>query len=162
MVCVQEHMFSSVAVVVAGFVALLPLIRWVLLETVQLPACGTWCHVMQLCLLWHAFWELDVCSVIASELHSLSWTHCSWWNSPIPAANRANSRYQIVRIPATPISPHAKLEIEPPTQTYDSQFWFSQFMKCNFFNLVVATPDAMADSPLRSLIAHQSAKATNS
>ena len=31
-----------------------------------------------------------------------------------------------------------------PTQTKDSQFWFSQFVKCNFFNLVAATPDAIA------------------
>ena len=31
-----------------------------------------------------------------------------------------------------------------PTQTKDSQFWFSQFVKCNFFDLVAATPDAIA------------------
>ena len=29
---------------------------------------------------------------------------------------------QIVRIPAAPISPHAKPETKPPTQTKDSQF----------------------------------------
>ena len=35
-------------------------------------------------------------------------------------------------------------------------------MKCNFFNLVVATPDAMVDTSLQSLMAHQNAKATDS
>ena len=49
-----------------------------------------------------------------------------------------------------------------PTQTNDSQFQFSQFVKCNFFNLVVATPGAMVDTSLGSLIAHHNAKATNS
>ena len=51
---------------------------------------------------------------------------------------------------------------KPPTQTNDSQFQFSQFMKCNFFNLVAATPDAMANTSLGSPIAHHNAKATNS
>ena len=49
-----------------------------------------------------------------------------------------------------------------PTQTEDSQFWFSQFMKCNFFNLVVATPDIMVDTPLWSSVACHNIKATNS
>ena len=39
-----------------------------------------------------------------------------------------------------------------------SQFWFSQFVKCNFFNLVVATPDAMVDTSLRSLMACHNTK----
>ena len=68
---------------------------------------------------------------------------------------------QVVRIPATPVLPCAKLETTPP-QTEDSQFWFNQFVKCNFFDLVAATPDAMVDTPLRSAIAHHNAKAANS
>ena len=68
----------------------------------------------------------------------------------------------IMQIPATPISPHAKPETKPPTQTEDSQFWFGQLMKCNFFDLVAATPDAMVDTPLRSLIVCHNTKATNS
>ena len=49
----------------------------------------------------------------------------------------------------------------PPTQTKDSQFQFSQFVKCNFFNLVATTPDAMVNSPLRSLTSNHNAKATD-
>ena len=67
-----------------------------------------------------------------------------------------------MKIPAAPILPYAKLETKPPTQTKDSQFWFNQFVKCNFFGLVVATPDAMVDSLLRSPIAYHNTKATNS
>ena len=34
-------------------------------------------------------------------------------------------------------------------------------MKCDFFNLAVATPDAMVDTPLRSPTLHHNTKATN-
>ena len=61
-----------------------------------------------------------------------------------------------------PISPYAKLETKPPTQTNDSQFQLSQFVKCNFFDLVAATPDAMVDFLLRSPIVCRNAKASNS
>ena len=40
--------------------------------------------------------------------------------------------------------------------------WDGQFAKCNFFGLVVATPDTMVNTPLRSLIAHYNTGATNS
>ena len=40
--------------------------------------------------------------------------------------------------------------------------WPSQFAKCNFSNLVVATPDAMVGTPLRSFIQYHNTKATNS
>ena len=55
--------------------------------------------------------------------------------------------------PAAPVSPHTKPESTPATQTKGSQF-----MKCNFFNLVVATPDTVVDTPLGSLIACHNAK----
>ena len=61
----------------------------------------------------------------------------------------------------SPVSPQTRPETKSPTQTKDSQFQFSQFMKCNFFNLVVATPDAMVNTPLQFLIAHHNTKATN-
>ena len=50
-------------------------------------------------------------------------------------------------------------------ETCDNAEWgsqFSQFMKCNSFSLVVATPDAMVDTLLQSLIADHCTKATNS
>ena len=34
--------------------------------------------------------------------------------------------------------------------------------KCNFFNLVAATPDTMVDAPLRSIMLHHNVEATNS
>ena len=74
-----------------------------------------------------------------------------------------SSRSVIMRIPATPVSPDAKLEtnLQPKLTTHNSSL-ASQFMKCNFFSLVVATPDVMVDTSLRSLIAHHNTKATNS
>ena len=57
---------------------------------------------------------------------------------------------------------NAKPETKPPTQTEDSQFQFSQFMKCNFFDLVVAIPDARVDASLQSLMGCHNAKGTNS
>ena len=61
-----------------------------------------------------------------------------------------------------PVSHCAKPETKPPTQTNDSQFQFSQFVKCSFFDLVAATPDAMVDTPLQSRAAHHNTEATNS
>ena len=34
-----------------------------------------------------------VCDIRFCRVDMLSWTYCSWWNSQIPAVNRANSRY---------------------------------------------------------------------
>ena len=59
---------------------------------------------------------------------------------------------QILRIPAAPVSLCLRPETKSPTQTKDSQFWFSQFVKCNFFDLAAATPDAMVDALLRSIM----------
>ena len=45
---------------------------------------------------------------------------------------------------------------------HSSQFQFSQFVKSNFFNQVVATPDAMVNILLQSPIVYHNTKATNS
>ena len=42
------------------------------------------------------------------------------------------------------------------------QVCHGQLMKCNFFSLVAATPDAMGDTSLRSLAVCHNAKAANS
>ena len=70
-------------------------------------------HVQQQCCLKvHsksvAWWHHQGCT------EHLSWTWNSWWNSQIPAANRANSRYACFALRET--------GDKPPTQTNDSQF----------------------------------------
>ena len=62
----------------------------------------------------------------------------------------------------SPILPQTRPETKSLTQTEDSQFWFSPFVRCNYFNLVAATPDAMVDTPLRSPVACHDTKAANS
>ena len=77
----------------------------------------------------------------------MSLTCCSWWNSQIPAANHANSHCAYFAL--------CEAGDKPPTQANNSQFWFSQFMKCNFSNLAAATPDAMVDFPCDVKVQHQ-------
>ena len=44
----------------------------------------------------------------------------------------------------------------------NSQFQFGQFVKCNFSNLVAATPGAMVNAPLQFIMLHHNEKAANS
>ena len=67
-----------------------------------------------------------------------------------------------MQIPAAPVLLQTRPETESPIQTEESQFWFRQFVKCKFSNLVAATPDAMADAPLPFLMLCHNAKAANS
>ena len=118
--------------------------------------CPSTCrHICQSLTLWcFSLFKKHDQRIMANLCKGVSWTCYSWWNSQIPAANHANSRCAFFAL--------CEAGDKPPTQTNDSQFKFSQFMKCNFFSQVATTHDAMVDYSLRSPIACHNAKATNS